>query len=372
MNPIAYNPLPTSAAPTTEAALFKRSPLYDSLFNRPQTEVTLSGPDNHNAEPHVHGNEEEKADVFNSLFSATEKADKARRITKHGSAAVGLFAAGLILHNTKLPARTSSFKLLSTDWKEWTKIGLGVAAAGQINKALNWSPPPWLGAVMAVALINPLVLGFKKGLPQFAIMGPLVAGVVQGASWLNKKFGSVLKPKLEEKLDRKIPDWVPKVAISAAMITVGLLAYPRLFKAVATTGLLGAEAKAAAASGSRAMLGTSGAVCVRGCCPSVICLSEIGEMVGGMRTGHQNNATNTATGQPQFGHDTRTEDSTATEHSSLIKLVLMSPVRVLQWFGEFFGNFFKDMGQLVRGSEEHSSHAGHDHDDHEHDHEHKH
>lgn len=183
----------------------------------------------------------------------------------------GLILAALLLHNPKLPVH-NKFKLISSDWKDWARIFLGVAAVSKLNKALDWSPPPWLGGIEAVALIAPLALGFNlDSLKQLAVMAPMVAGVVQGASTIND---SVTEP-LEKQYN--VPAIVTRLGISVVMAGIGLALYPRVFRHVARTGILGKEIQKNA---EKAALGIGTIVCSRGCCTSLICMSEIGEMAG--------------------------------------------------------------------------------------------
>ncbi len=188
-----------------------------------------------------------------------------------------LFTLGMLTH--QLPARVRPGKSwLPSDWKTYFRIGLGIVIVQKINQAMDWKPPAWLGALEAVTVINPLALGVsKKSMAQYVVMAPLVTGVVQLASLINKK----LAPMLE--LDWAVPSWVTQLGISIGMGALGVIAYPRIFKAIASKGLLGKVIQSEALKGGALATGTAMVTCARGCSPgSIICLSETAEMLGGM------------------------------------------------------------------------------------------
>jgi hypothetical protein len=172
----------------------------------------------------------------------------------------GLYAAGLLLH--ELPARSVPGRrwLLPTDPKVWGRVFLGIGAIHQINKAFDWQPPPWLAGLEAVAVITPLVMRFKAGtLKQVALLAPVVAGVVQLASELNKRITDPLQERAN------IPPVVTRLAIATALALGGMK----------VSKLLG-------------MGGAAAMTCARGCTPgSLVCLSEVGEMVSGMKSWFQ-------------------------------------------------------------------------------------
>ncbi len=191
---------------------------------------------------------------------------------KHLLAVPAYYGAGLLLRRkASLPSR---FSLLSSDWRSWAQIGLGIGAYGSLKKAFNWNPPPWLGALGTVGVIGTLMAGFqKKSLVQLGVMAPVVAGVVQGANYLNDTVGHALEEKAN------IPKGITKLAVSIGMMIAGLKTYPVFLKGVALTGLLGKAARQEALKGS-ALAGGMLVACARGCCQgTVLCMSEIGEML---------------------------------------------------------------------------------------------
>lgn len=191
--------------------------------------------------------------------------------------AVGLLGVGMLLH--RLPARVpkDGFKtVLPTDWKVWARVLLGIDAVHKLNQAFEWRLPPWLGALEAVAVINPMAVGFSaKGLKQTAVMAPVVAGVVQGASLLHQK---IAKPVQEQ---CQVSPLISQIGITLGLGLMSMLAYPKLYKLIASTGIIGKELKQEAAENASAFASATFASCARGCSPgSFICLSELADIVG--------------------------------------------------------------------------------------------
>ena len=191
--------------------------------------------------------------------------------------AVGLFGVGMLLH--RLPTRVpqDGFKtILPTDWKVWARVLLGIDIVHKINQAFDLKLPPWLGALQAVAVINPLAVGFsKKGLLQTAVMAPVVALVVQGASWLHQK---IAKPVQEQ---CQMSPIMSQIGVTLGLGVISMLAYPKLYKLIASTGIIGKELKEEAMGNASAFASTTFATCARACSPgSFICLSELADIVG--------------------------------------------------------------------------------------------
>jgi hypothetical protein len=202
-----------------------------------------------------------------------------------GEAAL-MMAVGLLSHH--LPSRAMPGKsLITTDWKTYARIGLGLAAVQKINRAFNWKPPPWLGALEAVAAINPLTLGFSvASAAQAIIMAPLVSGSVHLAMLLNQ----AIRPKLPP--ENKWAPLLSQVLTSIGFAAVGLKLYPKIVKSIARQvakaeglpqsirkGLSKLSKEGAVAAGASAVY------CSRGCSMgSIICLSEAAELLGGFGT----------------------------------------------------------------------------------------
>lgn len=207
------------------------------------------------------------------------------RLTLIGTAAAA-FTGALLLR--RLPSRNVSFQLISSDWKDWAKIGLGIIGLDRVNKALDLKLPPWLGAIQTVLVINPLMTGFNRaGARQLIVLAPMVAGIVQAADTFSKHAETFLQEKFN------ISPLITKLSISAGLMVVGIKAYPSLYGAAGRTGLMGNEAKKrfieeaalkkqmkGDAAISKEGTGVAMITCARGCCTSAVCMSEIGEFFG--------------------------------------------------------------------------------------------
>jgi len=189
----------------------------------------------------------------------------------------GYVGAGFLLH--KLPPRLPKDgmkTMLPADWKVWAKVGLGIAAVQKLNQTIGWKPPPWLGALEAVSIINPIAVGISKhNLIQMGVMAPVVALVVQAASTLQKKIA----PPLQEKYGT--PPVLTRLGLSLVLGIGSLVAYPFIYRRIATSGLLGKALKEKALESGSAFASAAFATCARGCSPgSFICLGEVADVVG--------------------------------------------------------------------------------------------
>jgi len=208
--------------------------------------------------------------------------------------AAGLLGGALLLR--RLPVRPGTFRLLSSDWKDLARVVLGVGVVAHVNQALDWKPSPAVSALETVSVLTPLSLGLNRRMwPQLAVMGALVPGLVSLTSrvsdWVDQRF------------EDQSPGFVrllPKLGVAIGGMALGLAVYPRLFGQLARRGVLGSAAQAEAAAGGKVLLGAGAAVCVRGCCPAVFCMSEMGEVAGGMLSwlkGHAGLSSSPATGE---------------------------------------------------------------------------
>ncbi len=194
----------------------------------------------------------DKDQPFKSIGAAREQSSQNRKRDLLEAAAF----AGVALASHRFSAvKPLAGDLVPRDWKVWARVFLGIGALHKLNEGMNWKPAPWLGGAEAVAVITPLAMLFnKKTLTQTLIMMPLVAGIVQGANEIYKR----VNPPLESKFS--IPPVITGLGLSALITGASLSAYRYM-------GI-----SAAAAIG-----------CVRGCSPgSIVCLSELGELMGGM------------------------------------------------------------------------------------------
>lgn len=197
---------------------------------------------------------------------------------------LGLLGVGMLLH--QLPPRLPGDGLktiLPSDWKIWARVLLGIQAIHQMNQAVSWNPPPWLGALEAVAIINPLAVGFSKNaIKQTVVMAPVVAAVVQGASLLRQ----TVAPTPANQGQCQSTPLLLQAGITIGLGIAAMMAYPWIYKRVASTGIIGQELKAKASQEASAFASTTFATCARGCSPgSFICLSELSDIAGGFITG---------------------------------------------------------------------------------------
>ncbi len=189
----------------------------------------------------------------------------AKRILTHTLAALGFFASIRVLHH--FPGGSNKLKyatVLSPDPKEWIKVGLGIAGMSQLTSAFNWKPPVWLNAMMNVMIISPLVAGFSKNhVIQGALLAPVVGALAEGTHQLSE---ATQKP-LEEKFH--IPQIVTRIAYSAAMVLLGLRIFPWVNQSIprlaTAEGTIGAET-------------STMTTCVNGCCSSIVCINDIGQL----------------------------------------------------------------------------------------------
>lgn len=211
---------------------------------------------------------------------------------QQGAQAAGLLGGALLISRFRSNAVIKEH-IIPTDWKVWAKAGMGIGAISQTTQALNWKPPLWLSALGTVALIHPLIAGFsRQSARKVLVLAPMVAGLVQGTSWLSQYAEETLQEKAN------IPPLATKLSLSAGMMAVGLFGFPPILKSLTRNGVMGQAAKkelqqaeklllekgkeslgkakqaAAHASNQVAALTT----CVRGCCAgSAVCISELGE-----------------------------------------------------------------------------------------------
>jgi hypothetical protein len=176
----------------------------------------------------------------------------------------GMLVLGAIILK-RLPANTVHPQLhsplLSSDWKEWAKVGLGIGAMSQTTQALNWKPPLWLQAMLNVAVVGPMVAGVtKRNVIQSAILAPIVAGMVQGTQWASEKSEGPLQQKFN------IPPPVTHALFSFGMVLAGLRVFPWVNSAIPL-------AKDTTASRAGLM-----STCANGCCSSLVCVNDIGQL----------------------------------------------------------------------------------------------
>jgi hypothetical protein len=235
-----------------EVVARKPQPIPNPVQERvtPEPKPAVQSPAHQHPHPHPHA--ETKA---SNPEPAKGWGARLKRIGwKNLATAAGLFLGGRALYKVLPSKAAQSARILSADWKDWARLVMGIVTVDQINKGFNWKPPGWLGGMEAAAVLHPLAVGFSTaGMRQLFWMAPLVGAVVGANNVLNDRLGPWLKE------NANIPELVSKVAISAGMITLGVLAAGRLFMGV----------------------------CLRGCCTgSMICFTEIAEMFAGLKAGN--------------------------------------------------------------------------------------
>ncbi len=198
---------------------------------------------------------------------------------EHLAEFAGLIMMALLLRKMPRP-HVSEFRMFSSNWRDWARITLGVMAVGKLNKVFDWKPAPWMGALETALVITPLALG-PQGIRQLVVVAPLVMGTVEATNQLNKRLGESLENRYH------IPKALTRLVISLAMAIGGIKLYPTLFKHATQWGLLGKKAQIALKNATRhgseqLMAGASVILCPRACCSSLVCMTDIGELIGSL------------------------------------------------------------------------------------------
>jgi hypothetical protein len=186
-----------------------------------------------------------------------------KRLEHLGKAALFILAALLLRHLPGSPTRLQG-TLLSPDWKEWAKVGLGIAGMKQINDTLGWKPPLWLNAMLNVICVNPLVSGFAwKNIVQGLMLAPVVGVMAQASHYASDKSEKPLEKYLH------IPPLVTRALFSIGTMLAGLKVFPRVNDAIPRLG------PATAGATVETSVVTS---CANGCCASAICANDMGQL----------------------------------------------------------------------------------------------
>jgi hypothetical protein len=160
---------------------------------------------------------------------------------------------------------------LPSDWKVWAKMGLGIASMSQMNKAFNWTPPPWLGALMNVSLMAGLMTGLtRSSLKVIAILGPCMAALVQGTQYIGDKLEKPLHDNYN------IPPWATRLGLSVISMGTGLMAFSPFFKWISPKMPSVFQEQESAATAAKANQAKNPAIISTGCgcCGGPICLNE--------------------------------------------------------------------------------------------------
>jgi hypothetical protein len=211
---------------------------------------------------------------------------------------------GLLLHRLPAHAAEKEFALFPKDWKHWARLLLGLGAVNHINKGMNWNPPPWLQAAETVLVLHPITSGItKRSIGQLAFTLPYVVAIVEANILLGKGYLWAKERFTGQKQDPNQPDtWdslLFKLASSVAFAAAGVKAYPKLYEEIGKTGILGQANKKHAMDLSS---GVALITCARGCCQgTVVCLTEMGEILGGMTSSFQKRKVASSGGQHHGG-----------------------------------------------------------------------
>jgi hypothetical protein len=260
--------------------------------------------------------------------SATEPRQRlhlSKKNALHAGLALGLFGLGLATHQIPKPGQIKSWLpkaeqkaiqfptyLISTNPVEWARIGLGVMAVNQANKAMDVHPPGWLSAVENVAVMTPMMGG---KLIDFFLVTPLVMATVSLNNAISEKIFHHGKdpvatsqtaednrlPHAHTHGDHPVAEGIARMALSVGMAVGSVFAFPFVKRQAAREmmalgNLLSKESGVGKAlfQEGRAMvdemnhdishMGLAAATCARGCCSSVVCMTELGENIGAIWT----------------------------------------------------------------------------------------
>jgi hypothetical protein len=271
------------------------------------------------------------------------KATGTQATLSHVGVALGSVGVALLLH--RLPARPSSFSLLSSDWKDWARLGLGVKAVDETNKAGDWTPPPWLLALQTVTVLAPLTHGVlnPKAYKQLPLLALTVPALVEGTH----RLSDISKHQLEAHPEVPIPKWMPATLIPLASTIAGIVLLRSVVKTPAYQRFTG-DAEAGHGAGTT-IVGTEAIICGRCGGSHLICMSEIGDMLGSFGAWITGKPRPTeegplqASSQPHFG--------AAKPRRGLQRLpqILLSPIiNTTVWMKELATGFYKDIRLLLK------------------------
>ena len=163
-------------------------------------------------------------------------------------------------------------ELLPSDWKVWAKLGLGIASMHQLNKSLQWEPPPWLGTILNVSLMAGLMTGISRSsLRSIIILGPCMAALVQGTQAITQQVEKPLQDKFN------IPPALTELSLSVLSMGAGFFALPKMLEFTQEKFpkfWQSMESPAKTGSTQTAKAGALGVTGVCGCCGGApICLN---------------------------------------------------------------------------------------------------
>jgi len=186
--------------------------------------------------------------------------------------AAGLLGMGLMLN--RIPAKASTFELVSTRLEDWVKMGLGILAVDKINEAANWKPKPWQHGLQTVTALTFLAQGLSlKGWKHFPLLAASVPLLVGGTHLVSDKTEAYL-----DSHDSNLPRWIPKLAISLGSTVGGVVGLRNVMQASWYTVAMG---RLGAATGQQA-LGAEMLICSRCGGAHVVCMETLADFVAVM------------------------------------------------------------------------------------------
>lgn len=215
-------------------------------------------------------------------------------------AAAFLCGAALINYSNLRPVVSKlASNIISSDWKDWAKVILGLAGIDAAEKAANWEPPVWLKAGLNVVLVTPFAVRLKpelknvlKNFGQSAILAPFVSGLAA--------FNHIASEKVEQPLQENlnVPPLATRISFSILTTMLGLLTLPAVSRAITAStpkASTGAHSKTPKAGATKAQKESSRSGLVGGacaCCPSMICINDLGQMGSTIIDSYQQKQTN--------------------------------------------------------------------------------
>jgi hypothetical protein len=203
--------------------------------------------------------EHDKADVL--THAAQNKGARAQAALN----ALGFIGLGLLLN--RIPAKASAFEMVSTNIEDWVKMGLGVLAVEQINKATQAKPKPWQHALETVTVLTLIAQGLNpKGWKHFPLLAVTVPLLVQATQAVNKLIETQL-----DKHNSQVPRWLPRLGVTLASTLGGVYGLRSVMQTSAYRTTTGQQA-----------MGAELLICSRCGGSHLVCMEEVSDLLGTM------------------------------------------------------------------------------------------
>ncbi len=198
------------------------------------------------------------------------------------SKAGALIGSALLLKRLPKSATAFNHSLISSDWKEWGRVMLAIGGFGQAQKAANWEPPVWLNAMLNVALVTPLITRFNiANIAQGLVIAPFVGAFAGFNHFITEKAEKPLQDKLH------MPPLATRILFSALTTVAGIVSIPAIGSAIPPAAKSWTGKGPSAHSAGTATRTAIGSTCVNGCCASMICANDVGQMGSAMLDSYQ-------------------------------------------------------------------------------------